>query len=145
MIRHQRRAWPALAALIALYVLLALLKPHFFDFENLRELLLSNCSLLLVATGMTLVIVIGQIDISVGSLFAVTGVLAAEIAKLGMPMLLLPLCAIVLGFALGCFNGSLIAFVPAPSIVVTLATMVIFRQTLNWWKTSDCLNGRRRL
>jgi rhamnose transport system permease protein len=132
MIARQRRLLPAAAALVALYILLAFAAPRFFELENLRELVLTNCSLLLVATGMTLVIVIAQIDISVGSMFAVASVASGAFARLGVPVPLLPFGALAIGSALGAINGFLIAFVPAPSIVVTLATMAVWRQSLNW-------------
>ncbi len=132
MIANHRRLLPAAAALAGLYILLAFAVPRFFAIENLRELALTNCSLLLVATGMTLVIVIAQIDISVGSMFAVTSVASGALARLGVPIPLLPLAALAIGSALGALNGSLISFVPAPSIVVTLATMAILRQALSW-------------
>jgi rhamnose transport system permease protein len=81
---------------------------------------------------MTLVIVIAQIDISVGSLFAVTGVAYGVLVKEGVPLLLAPFAAILIGALLGAVNGGLISFVRAPSIVVTLATMIVWRESLRW-------------
>jgi rhamnose transport system permease protein len=126
------REWPSLIALAILYLFLAFAAPSFFAANNLRDLALTNMSVLLVATGMTLVIVIAQIDISVGSLFAVTGIVCGLLAKAGIPIWLLPVCALVIGSALGAVNGALISFVKAPSIVVTLATMVAWREALRW-------------
>jgi rhamnose transport system permease protein len=126
------REWPALAALAALYIFLAIAAPSFFHFENLRDLALANVSVLLVAAGMTLVIVIGQIDISVGSLFAVTSVACGVLVKAGLPLSLAPFAAILIGAALGSINGGLISYVRAPSIVVTLATMIVWREALRW-------------
>jgi rhamnose transport system permease protein len=85
-----------------------------------------------VAAGMTLVIVIAQIDISVGSLFAVAGVAYGVFVKAGLPLFLAPFAAILLGALLGAVNGGLISFVRAPSIVVTLATMIVWRESLRW-------------
>jgi ribose/xylose/arabinose/galactoside ABC-type transport system permease subunit len=126
------REWPALIALAALYLFLAFTAPQFYAAGNLRDLALTNVSVLLVATGMTLVIVLAQIDISVGSLFAVTGVLCGMLAKAGMPVPLLLIAALFIGSTLGAMNGALISFVKAPSIVVTLATMVAWREALRW-------------
>ena len=81
---------------------------------------------------MTLVIVIAQIDISVGSLFAVTSVACGALVKDGMPVLLLPVAALLIGSLLGAVNGGLVSFVKAPSIVVTLATMIVWREALRW-------------
>jgi rhamnose transport system permease protein len=126
------RAGPSLGALAALYLFLALTAPRFYQAGNLRDLLLTNAAVLLVSAGMTLVIILAQIDISVGSLFAVTSVACGFLASAGIPMWLLPLCALIIGGALGAINGALVSFVAAPSIVVTLATMVIFREGLRW-------------
>ena len=126
------REWPAIAALVALYLFLAITAPSFFRFENLRDLALANVSVLLVAAGMTLVIVIAQIDISVGSLFAVTSVACGVLVKAGLPLLLAPLAGVLIGALLGAVNGGLISFVRAPSIVVTLATMIVWRESLRW-------------
>jgi rhamnose transport system permease protein len=126
------REWPALAALTVLYIFLAVVAPSFYHFENLRDLALANVSVLLVAAGMTLIIVIGQIDISVGSLFAVTSVAFGVMVKAGLPLSLAPFAAILIGAALGSINGGLISFVRAPSIVVTLATMIVWREALRW-------------
>lgn len=128
----RQRWWPSLAALLGLYLFLALAAPHFYDLQNLRDLALTNASVLLIAAGMTLVIVVSQIDISVGSLFALASVALGLLAKAGMPVVLLPLAALVIGSALGAINGALVSFVKAPSIVVTLATMVSLREALRW-------------
>jgi rhamnose transport system permease protein len=126
------REWPALAALAILYIFLAIAAPSFYHFENLRDLALANVSLLLVAAGMTLIIVIAQIDISVGSLFAVTSVAYGVLVKGGWPLALAPFAGIFIGTLLGAVNGGLVSFVRAPSIVVTLATMIVWRESLRW-------------
>ena len=76
---------------------------------------------------MTLIILTGEIDISVGSVFAIAGVAAGLLAKAGLPMPLVALSACLVGAGLGGINGVLVAYVRIPSIVVTLATMVALR------------------
>ena len=71
--RHKQEI-AALLAWAALLALLALVAPSFFAPDNLCDLALNNAPLLIVATGMTLVILVGQIDISVGSQFAIVSV-----------------------------------------------------------------------
>src|SRR5678809_1479855 len=66
----------AAAALVALLVIVAIVAPSFFAPGNLRDLIVNNVPTLLIAIGMTLVILVGQIDISVGSQFAVCSVAA---------------------------------------------------------------------
>ena len=77
-----RRAWPALIALGGLSIYLAFAAPKFYTADNLRDLALANVAVLLVATGMTLVIVLGEIDISVGAIFAVCSIICGTFAKM---------------------------------------------------------------
>jgi rhamnose transport system permease protein len=127
-----RRAGPALIALGALYIYLAFAAPKFYGVDNLRDLALANVAVLLVATGMTLVIVLGEIDISVGAVFAVCSIICGTFAKVGAPAILWFLVALAAGSFLGATNGTLVSFMKAPSIVVTLATMVAWREALRW-------------
>ena len=81
---------------------------------------------------MTLVVITGEIDISVGSTFAICAVVAGVLAKAGAPVLLACAAACVLGAIFGSLNGVLVAYVGIPSIVVTLATMTALRDGLRW-------------
>jgi rhamnose transport system permease protein len=123
----------SVAASIALLALaLALLAPGYFSGENLADLFLANMPVLLIALGMNMVILTGQIDISVGSVFAVSGIVAGVLSKLGTPVMLAGFGAVLAGAAMGAINGALVAYVRIPSIVVTLATMVALRDGLRW-------------
>lgn len=126
------REYAALFTLIALLLFLAFTAPAFFSWNNLRDVALTNLSVLLISAGMTLVIVVAQIDISVGSMFAICVVCCGLCARAGIPIWLVPLLGIAIGIALGAVNGALVSFINAPSIVVTLATMVAWREGLNW-------------
>ncbi len=127
-----QREFAALITLAVFLLFLAFAAPSFYSLRNLRDLALSNLSVLLVSSGMTLVIVVAQIDISVGALYAICAVCGGLLVKTGMPVALLPLAGILAGSLLGGINGGLVSFVKAPSIVVTLATMVAWREALNW-------------
>ncbi len=116
----------------AILAVLAFLAPAFFSVENLREILLANASVLLAACGMTLVILAGEIDISIGSVFAVTAVVAGVLSKTGLPMPLVAVSAALAGASLGAVNGGLVAGLRIPSIVATLATMIVLRDSLRW-------------
>jgi rhamnose transport system permease protein len=87
---------------------------------------------LLVALGMTLVILVGEIDISVGSQFAVCSVAAGLLAKAGVPIALVPFVVIAIGAAMGSVNGFLVGTLGLPSIIVTLAMLVAWRDALRW-------------
>ncbi len=127
-----RREWSLAIAIVALAIVLAFAAPPYFSTENLRDLFLVNMPVLVVAIGATLVILTGEIDISVGSLFAVCGVVAGVAAKAGLPAAVAGLVACAFGAALGALNGALVAYGRIPSIVVTLAAMVALRDGLRW-------------
>ncbi|HTB10286.1 MAG TPA: ABC transporter permease [Bryobacteraceae bacterium] len=119
-------------AIVVLLIVLAFLAPSFFTRENLTDLALANMPVLIVALGMTLIVLTGHIDISVGTMFAICSVAAGEFAKLGLPAWGAGLAACAIGAMLGAINGALVAYLHIPSIVVTLAAMVAFRDALRW-------------
>ena len=124
-----------LSAAIAYAVLLAvvgLVAPSFFSAGNLRDLALNNASVLLIGIGMTMVILVGEIDISVGSQFAVCSVAAGWMAKEGVPIPLLLPSVLLIGGAMGAINGFLVGRLRLPSIIVTLAMLVAWRDALRW-------------
>lgn len=127
-----RREAASAFALILVLVVVSAVAPSFFTGGNLRDLALNNAPVLIVAIGMTLVILLGEIDISVGSQFAVGSVLIALMAKAGLPVLLLPIAAMLLGAAMGAVNGLLVGALGLPSIIATLAMMVAWRDGLRW-------------
>ena len=79
-----------------------------------------------------MVILVGEIDISVGSQFAVCSVAAGLLAKAGVPIPLLLPCVLLIGAAMGAVNGFLVGQLRLPSIIVTLAMLVAWRDGLRW-------------
>jgi len=134
-----RELAPALALAILL-VLLALVAPSFYQPQLLLSLLAREAPTLIVACGMTLVILCRQIDVSVGSQFAVCSVAIGIQLAAGRPLAVAAPLGIALGAALGAFNGLLVAGLRLPSIVVTLATMVTLREGLRWWRQGEFVN-----
>jgi len=129
--RHKQEI-SAAGALAALLVILAAASPSFFSPGNLRDLALNNAATLIVAIGMTMVILAGEIDISVGSQFAVCSIASGCLATIGVPIPLLLPCVVVMGATLGAVNGLLTGILRLPSIIVTLAMMVTLREGLRW-------------
>jgi rhamnose transport system permease protein len=127
MIHRYSRELSVAASIVVLCLILAVLAPGYFARENLLDMLLANIPVLIVAVGMTFVILTAQIDISVGSLFAVCGVAAGVFAKAGLPVPVVVLAACLSGAVLGAVNGGLVAYRRVPSIVVTLAAIVALR------------------
>lgn len=129
--RYKRETSVAISYLVLL-VLVSIAAPSFLQTTNLRDLMMNNISVLIVAIGMTLVILTGEIDISVGSQYAVCTYLAGTLAKAGVaPILLLP-AVLLIGALLGSVGATLVARLRIPSIVATLALMVVWRDGLRW-------------
>ncbi|MEP7342682.1 MAG: ABC transporter permease [Acidobacteriota bacterium] len=126
------RELSAMAAYAVLLLIVGFVAPSFFSAANLRDLMMNNAPVLIVAVGMTMVILAGQIDISVGSQFAVCGIAAGMLAKSGLPMPAVLLLVMMIGCLLGSINGWLVARLNIPAIVVTLATLVAWRDGLRW-------------
>jgi rhamnose transport system permease protein len=131
-LRRYQRELAAAAAWALLLLAVAVVAPSFFRPDNLRDIALNNAPLLLVATGMTLVILVARIDISVGSQFAIVSVCAGLLAKAGASTPLLLVSVLALGAGLGAVNGLLVARLGLPSIIATLATLVAWRDGLRW-------------
>ncbi len=129
--RFKREASVGVTLLILLGIL-AIWVPEFFQPTNVQTLLVSKAPVLIAAVGMTLVIVARQIDISIGSQISVCGVVAGLLARSGVPMPLVAALTMLAGAGFGAINGVLVAFLGMPSIVATLATMVILRESLRW-------------
>jgi rhamnose transport system permease protein len=127
-----RRELAGAVTLLCFLIFLALAAPSFYSADNLRDVALTNISVLIVAAGATLVIILAEIDISVGSMFAVCAVVCGVLVKAGLPVFLLPVAGMAAGALLGTINGALVSFLKAPSIVVTLGTMIALREALNW-------------
>jgi len=130
--KHARREISVALAILALAAVLAVAAPGYFSSANLRDLFLANLPVLLIAVGATLVILTGEIDVSVGSLFAVCSLVAGVSATRGLTTMMAGLAACVAGAGLGAVNGSLVAYAGVPSIVVTLASMVALRDGVRW-------------
>ena len=105
----------------------ALLAPQFFSFENLVNVALSIAVIGVLAVGMTFVILTGGIDLSIGSIVALGGVVAALVTKQTEFVWLGFAAAIAVGLLGGAFNGAVIAYFKVPPFVVTLALLTIAR------------------
>ena len=142
--RHFRELSVA-AALLLVLAALAIVAPGFYQPQPLLSLATREAPTLVVACGMALVIICRQIDISVGSQFGVCSVFAGVLAAQNWPTPLVALAAIALGALFGAINGALIAGLRLPSIVVTLATMVTWREALRWQRQGAFVNLPDRL
>jgi rhamnose transport system permease protein len=144
MTRHFREI-SVFGALLLVLLVLAVAAPGFYQPQPLLSLATREAPTLVVACGMALVIICRQIDISVGSQFAVCSVCAGLLAAQNWPTALVAVAAIAIGALLGTINGVLIAGMRLPSIVVTLATMVTWGEALRWQRQGAFVNLPDRL
>ena len=128
--KHYFREISVVLALGSLLLVLAVFAPSFYQAQPLLSLAAREAPALVVTCGMAVVLICRQIDISVGSQFSVCSV---------APACWLPCtgrwgCVAGIGCwrAFGALNGALVAGLGLPSIVVTLATMVTWREGLRW-------------
>lgn len=115
----------ALYLLALMTVMLTLLTPGFFTLANLTNVALQVAVLTIIALGMTLVILTEGIDLSLGPVLGLCGVVMAMLAVSGWPIGLAVAVALAIGAAFGLVNGVLVAYVGLPAFIVTLGTFGI--------------------
>jgi len=114
-------------ALIALVIILSTLSDRFLTQSNIINVLRQISINAIIAAGMTVVIIGRGIDLSVGSLLALTGVVGASLAVGGLPAGIAIAAALGIGLAMGVFNGAFVAYAGIAPFIVTLAGLTIFR------------------
>lgn len=116
----------ALFAMCLFLVIFPTTRSTFLTQNNVFNILRQNASNLFLATGMTMVIILGGIDLSVGSVIALSGCVAAGcVVNMGLPEVVGFLIAILIGAVVGMFNGVVICKTNIPPFIVTLASMNI--------------------
>ena len=116
----------ALLAMCIFLVIFPTTRTTFLTPNNMFNILRQNASNLFLATGMTMVIILGGIELSVGSVIALSGCVAAGcVVNLGLPEVVGFLAAILVGALVGMFNGLIICKTDIPPFIVTLASMNI--------------------
>ncbi|WP_448378990.1 ABC transporter permease [Fervidobacterium sp.] len=121
------REYPAIVGLVGVVVLFGLLSDRFFTLSNFVNVLRQVSMQAIIAFGMTVVIISGGIDLSVGSVFALSAAVLASIIAKSNSIFVGILAALLVGAAFGFFNGLLIAKGKLQPFIVTLATMAIAR------------------
>ncbi len=127
LVKH-REFWLALAIFV-LMAGIALRFPDFIKPSNLIQLFNDTSILMILALGQMVVILTRAIDLSVAANLCFTGMAVAMLneAYPGLPIILIILCALLIGLVLGAINGLLVWKLDIPAIVVTLGTMTIYR------------------
>jgi len=116
-----------LGVLIVLFVGVGLYNPRFLSVTNVTSIFVGNAYIAIAAIGMSMVIISGNIDVSVGSLIGVLATISGTMAVSGYPILLCWLAPLVIGMGINAVVGVLVAYVRIPSIVVTLGMLSILK------------------
>ncbi|NUT99200.1 MAG: sugar ABC transporter permease [Saccharothrix sp.] len=123
---RQSGIYVAFALIVALFTVItdgALLEP-----QNISNIIVQNSYILILAVGMILVIIAGHIDLSAGSVVAVTGALCAVLTvQSGLPWGVAVLITLAAGALIGAWQGYWVAYFGIPAFIVTLAGMLVFR------------------
>ena len=115
-----------LAAIALLCVIFASQSEVFLSERNLTTILRNSVDLAVICAGMTIVIILGGIDVSVGGILAVSAVLIGRAYQMGMPDWVVVPVGLAAGAMLGAINGMIISKSRVPPIVATLGTMYIY-------------------
>lgn len=130
-----------LVGLLALCVLLAILTPHFLTVSNLLNVLEQTSINAIIAVGMTFVIVSAGIDLSVGSIVALSGVVLASALQQGWPVAAAVPVALGVGTACGLVNGLLVTAGRLPPFIATLGMMSVARGLALMWAEGRPISG----
>jgi rhamnose transport system permease protein len=115
--------------------------PYFLQSTNLFYISLNVGEIAIMALPLTLIVVTGEIDLSVASILGLTGVLMAELFKHGWPIWPAMIMAVVLGAFLGAVNGFLVTRVGLPSLAVTIGTLTLYRGIAQGILPTDTIGG----
>ncbi len=116
-----------LLALVVLMIGVGAVNPRFLAERNLNSVFLGNAYIAVAAIGMSMVIMTGNIDISVGSLIGVLATISGTLAVNGYPIVVCWTVPILVGMATTALMGALVAYLRIPSIVVTLGMLSILK------------------
>ena len=114
-------------AIVAVAILVGLDNARFLAVRNLSDIILGNAYIAVAAVGMSMVIVSGNIDISVGALIGVLATISGSLAVAGAPLALVWAAPLIVGVLVMMLQGAAIAYLKIPAIVVTLGMLSILK------------------
>ncbi|HXF68175.1 MAG TPA: ABC transporter permease [Thermoflexus sp.] len=120
----------ALAGFLAVFLAFSIVAPYFLTLDSLAGIMTIAAELGLVAIGVTLLMIAGEFDLSVGSVLGVSAMAFALMARAGIPHLVAFLAALGLAAAIGALNGWVVTRGRLPSFIVTLGSMMFWRGML---------------
>lgn len=128
-------------ALLVLFLTIGVSNPRFLADRNLIDILQGNAYIAVAAIGMSMVIITGNIDISVGSLIGLLAIISGRLVVNDVPPIIAWLVPLVVGGGVGALIGWLVAYLKIPSIVVTLGMLSILKGILIIWTSGQRVTG----
>ena len=128
-------------ALLVLFLSIGLTNSRFLADRNLLDVLQGNAYIAVAAIGMSMVIITGNIDISVGSLIGLLAIISGRLVVNDVPVVVAWLVPLVVGAGVGALIGYLVAYLKIPSIVVTLGMLSILKGILIIWTSGQRVTG----
>ena len=119
----------------------ASVSPYFLESTNLFFIGLNVGEIAIIALPLTLIIITGEIDLSVASMLGLTGLCMAELFDHGWPIWPAMIAAVLLGGVLGAFNGLLVTRIGLPSLAVTIGTLTLYRGIAQGILPTDTISG----
>lgn len=117
----------AVMAAVAVFLFFSIFSPHFFSLRVLQNVMLLSAEIGIVAVGVTMLMVAGEFDLSVGSVLGLGGGLVVVWANAGWPVPVAILLALLVGAAIGAANGLLVTRLGLHSLIVTLGGLMFYR------------------
>ncbi len=128
-------------ALLVLFLSIGLTNSRFLADRNLLDILQGNAYIAVAAIGMSMVIITGNIDISVGSLIGLLAIISGRLVVEGAPVIVAWVVPLIVGAGVGALIGYLVAYLKIPSIVVTLGMLSILKGVLIIWTSGQRITG----
>ena len=127
MSRQKRQILSTLAALLMLFFFFTLANRNFISMMNILNILKQATPIIIIAIGQTFVLITAGIDLSIGSVIACSGVVAAMCMRDGLPVWISMIAGLLFGVLVGVINGSLIVYGKLPAFIATMGTMTTVR------------------
>ena len=125
--RGMGAALTAFVGLVVIYVAFGLIQPQVFSMRNILNLLRSMSKYLLIGVGQSYLLITGNIDLSIGSVVAMSAMISATLMSAGVNVMIAILIALVCCLAIGLVNGILVGKFQLPPFIATMGTMFVGR------------------
>ncbi len=126
-IKNNSREFSVVVTIIVMFLIFGIIEPIYVSANNIRDIVEQSTIYGLMGVGITLVIITGGIDLSVGSVLALDGAIVAQMVVAGVNPLVCVIVGLLFGFAAGAANGFLVAKLGLQPFIATMGTMSIYR------------------